>query len=115
MDDDELAEIKQRAALAFALAPTPWIAQLETRQAIGGESFIQLGDDPDLDQELYVRLYTGPDAIVSPDVGLDAVVDFIANAAQTIPRLVAEIRRLRSLYTSASTDSSAAVRARSCR
>ncbi len=50
MDDDELAEIKQRAALAFALAPTPWIAQLETRQAIGGESFIQLGDDPDLDQ-----------------------------------------------------------------
>ncbi|HEX2318905.1 MAG TPA: hypothetical protein VHJ18_07965, partial [Streptosporangiaceae bacterium] len=24
MEDDELAEIEQRAALAFALAPTPW-------------------------------------------------------------------------------------------
>ena len=97
IEDDELADIEQRAALAFALAPTPWIAQLETRQAIGGESFIQLGDDPDLDQELYVRVRTGPDEIVSPDVGLDAVVDFIAQAARTIPRLVAEIRRLRSL------------------
>ena len=97
MEDDELAEIEQRAALAFALAPTPRIAHVETREAIGGESFIRLGDDPDLDQELYVRMYTGPNEIVSPDVGLDAVVDFIAQAAQTIPRLVAEIRRLRSL------------------
>jgi len=46
---------------------------------------------------LYIRLYAGPDEIASPDVGLDAVVDFIAEAAQTIPRLIAEIRRLRSL------------------
>lgn len=97
IEDDELADIEQRAARAFAVAPTPWVAQLETRQPIGGESFIRLGDDPDLDQELYIRLHTGPDEIASPDVGLDAVVDFIAEAAQTIPRLIAEIRRLRSL------------------
>ena len=97
IEDDELADIEQRAARAFAAAPTPWIAQLETRQPIGGESFIRLGGDPDLDQELYIRLYAGPDEIASPDVGLDAVVDFIAEAAQTIPRLIAEIRRLRSL------------------
>ena len=77
--------------------PHPWIAQLETRHPIGGESFIRLGDDPDLDQELYVRLYMAPDEIASPDVGLDVVVDFIAETAQTIPRLIAEIRRLRSL------------------
>jgi hypothetical protein len=57
----------------------------------------ELGADPNLDQELYIRPYTRPDEIASPDVGLDAIVDFIAEAAQTIPRLIAEIRRLRSL------------------
>jgi hypothetical protein len=97
IEDYKLADLEQRAALAFAVAPTPWIAQLETRQPIGGESFIRLGDDPDLDQELYIRLYMGPNEIASPDVGLDAVVDFIVEAAQAIPRLIAEIRRLRSL------------------
>jgi hypothetical protein len=59
IEDDELADIEQRAARAFAVAPTPWVAQPETRQPIGGESFIQLGDDSDLGQELYIRLYTG--------------------------------------------------------
>lgn len=66
IEDDELAEIEQIAVRAFAAAPTPWIAQLETRQSIGGESFVRLGDDPDLDQELYVRLYNGLDEIASP-------------------------------------------------
>jgi hypothetical protein len=97
IEDEELAEIEHRAALAFAAAPTPWVTQLETRQAIGGESFIRLGDDPGLDKELYIRLYAGRDEITSPDIALDAVVDFIAEAAETIPRLIAEIRRLRSL------------------
>jgi hypothetical protein len=97
IEDAELAEIEQRAARAFAVAPTPWIAQLETRQPIGGETFIQLGDNPDLDQELYIRMYIGPNQIASPDLGLDAVVDFIAHASDAIPRLIAEIRRLRSL------------------
>jgi hypothetical protein len=97
IEDAELAEIEQRAARAFSVAATPWIAQLETRQAIGGESFIRLGDDPNLDQELYVRLYNGLNEIASPNVGLDAVVDFIADASDAVPRLVAEIRRLRSL------------------
>jgi len=46
---------------------------------------------------LYLRLYLGPDEIASPEVGLDVVVDFIAETAQTIPRLIAEIRRLLSL------------------
>jgi len=97
IEEAELAEIEQRAARAFAVAPTPWIAQLETRQPISGETFIRLGDDPDLDQELYVRMYRGPNQIASPDVGLDAVVDFIAHASGAIPQLVAEIRRLRGL------------------
>lgn len=97
IEDKELGEIEQRAARAFAVAPTPWVGQLETRSAIGGQSFIQVGDDPDLDLELYVRLYNGLDEITSPNVGLDAVIDFIADASDAVPRLIAEIRRLRSL------------------
>ncbi len=97
IEEAELAEIEQRATRAFAVAPTPWIARLETRQPIGGETFIQLGDDPAVDQELYIRLYTGASEIASPDVGLDAVVDFIAHASDALPRLIAEIRRLRNL------------------
>ncbi len=93
----ELVQIEQQAAQAFAVAPTPWLALLETRHGIGGESFISLGDDQAADHEMYIRLYTGADEIASPDVGLDAVVDFIAQAADVIPRLTAEIRRLRSL------------------
>jgi hypothetical protein len=80
----------------FAVAPTPWVAWLESRGGLGGESFIQLGDDPALDQELYIRMYTGSNEIASPDVHLDAVIEFIADACNAIPRLVAEIRRLRS-------------------
>jgi hypothetical protein len=63
----ELAEIEQRAALAFAVAPTPWTSFLETRGGLGGESFVRLGNDPVLD-ELYVRLYLASEQLVSPDV-----------------------------------------------
>jgi hypothetical protein len=66
------------------VAPTPWVA-LETRQPIGGESLIWLGNDSHLDQEMYISLYTGPGEIASPDVGLDAVVDFIAAARRYDP------------------------------
>jgi hypothetical protein len=59
IDEAELVEIEQRAARAFAVAPAPWIAQLETGQPIGGENFIQLGDDPALDQELYISAAAG--------------------------------------------------------
>jgi hypothetical protein len=97
MDETELAEIEQRAAEAFAVAPTPWMALLETRAGLGGESFIRLGDDPVLDRELYVTLILGTKRVASPDVGLDAVIDYIARACDAIPELIAEIRRLRSL------------------
>jgi hypothetical protein len=96
IEEAELVEIEQRAARAFAVAPTPWVAWLETSGGLGGESFIQLGDDLALDQELYIRLYTGSNEIASPDVHLDAVIEFVADACNAIPRLIAEIRRLRS-------------------
>ncbi|HEY2077651.1 MAG TPA: hypothetical protein VGH53_15060 [Streptosporangiaceae bacterium] len=95
IDEAELVELEQRAARVLAAAPTPWIAWLETRHAIGGESFIQLGDDPASDQELYIKLYTGSNTVTSPDADLDAVIDFVAHAAAAIPRLIAEVRRLR--------------------
>jgi len=95
LGEAELAEIEQRAALAFAAAPTPWASFLETGGGLGGESFIRLGSDPVHDDELYVRLYRASQQIVSPDVRLDAVIDFVAHAAEDIPRLIAEVRRLR--------------------
>jgi hypothetical protein len=96
IEEAELAELEQRAARAFAIAPTPWVACLETHGGLGGESFIQLGDDPSLDRELYIRMYTGLNETASPDVHLDAVIEFIADAYNAIPRLIAEIRRLSS-------------------
>ncbi|HSR86440.1 MAG TPA: hypothetical protein VLM11_19865 [Streptosporangiaceae bacterium] len=97
IEETELSEIEQRAAQAFAVAPAPWTALLETRAGLGGESFIRLGDDPVLDHELYVTLFLGTNRVASPDVGPDAVIDYIAHACDTIPRLITEIRRLRSL------------------
>jgi hypothetical protein len=95
-EEAELAEIEQRAARAFAIAPTPWVAWLEKSGGLGGESCIGLGDDPALDQESYVRMCAGLNETASPDVHLDAVIEFSADACNAIPRLVAEIRRLRS-------------------
>jgi hypothetical protein len=52
IEEADLAEMEQRAAPAFAIATAPWVAWLETRGGLGGESFIQVGDDPALDREL---------------------------------------------------------------
>ena len=98
IEGTELAEIEEYAAQAFAVAPAPWAALLETRGGLGGESFIRLGDDPVLDNELYITLYLGTNPVASPDVGLDAVIDYIAHACDAMPRLMDEIRRLRSLW-----------------
>jgi hypothetical protein len=64
---------------------------------IGGCSFVQLGGDPGAEHELYFELRLGSAQVTSPDERLDAVVDFLGNAADDVPRLVAEIRRLRRL------------------
>jgi hypothetical protein len=94
--ETEHVEIERRATLAFAVAPTPWTSFLETRHGgIGGENFMRIGNDRVLDHELYIRLYLASEQLVSPDVRLDAVIDFIANAADDIPRLIAEVRGLR--------------------
>jgi hypothetical protein len=92
MADDELDEIEERAALA---TPGPWEARLETRWGTGGASCIDLNPRGDEDAELYFAY--APLERVSPDPRLDADLDFVAHARTDVPRLVAEIRRLRGL------------------
>lgn len=65
---------------------------LETRGGIGGCSFIQIGDDPAVDDEMYIDVHLGTRQLTSPDARLDAVIDFVAHAPTDMARLIAEIR-----------------------
>ncbi|MFJ9459737.1 hypothetical protein ACIRST_32265 [Kitasatospora sp. NPDC101447] len=92
LSDDELALIERRAAAA---TPGPWVAWTESRHGIGGESFIQIRPGAEGDDELYVRRFTAGQEVKSPNPELDADFDFIAAARQDVPRLIAEVKRLR--------------------
>ncbi|WP_369262155.1 hypothetical protein [Streptomyces sp. R35] len=95
LSETDLDAMAERAAAA---SPGPWVPWLETRGATGGESFIQV--DPDHgeeDDEIYVNRIVGARQILGPDQQLDADLDFIAWARQDVPRLIAEVRRLRAL------------------
>jgi hypothetical protein len=96
LTDAELIEIEQRASRALDVVPTPWYPQLETLHGIGGCSFIQIGEDPAVDNEMYIDAHLGARQLTSPDARLDTVIDFIAHAPADVVRLLAEIRRLRS-------------------
>lgn len=93
--DDEINEIERRLTKALSVAPAPWEEFLETRGGIGGSSFIRADGSSDNDHEMYVSIHRGGVEWTSPDERLDAVLDFLAHAAADIPRLIAEIRRLR--------------------
>lgn len=97
LSDAELAEIHERLSSALKIAPPPWTAWLETRAATGGESFVQFDGDPDVDNEMYLRIHLGRERLVSPDPRLDAIIDFVGHAAHDVEQLVREIRRLRGL------------------
>ncbi|MEV7027522.1 hypothetical protein, partial [Kitasatospora sp. NPDC093558] len=76
--------------------PGPWVPLLETRWATGGGSCIQV--DPDAagqDDEIYLRRFVDGREVLGPDRQLDADLDFIASAREDMPRLIAEVRRLR--------------------
>jgi hypothetical protein len=83
---EELDAIDARVERAL---PGPWWASWEGRDHTSGDSFIGTGQ----------RDQRGPDMYVSTDNGPAGVddLDFIAAARQDIPRLTAEIRRLRRL------------------
>ena len=82
LTDAELDGIGARCAAA---TPGPWRSFIEGRDHLGGNDFIQTGGTDDR----------------SPDIELIGATradqDFIAEARQDIPRLLAEVRRLRRL------------------
>lgn len=88
--DEELDRIEARAAAATT---GPWTSFVEGRDHESGDDFIRTGGDADRSPDLYVRVAFGERPGVTP-AGPDDL-DFIAAARQDVPRLVAEIRRLR--------------------
>lgn len=88
---DELTESEldliQRRADAATLPP--WWAWVEGRDGLSGDTFIGQGGHPQQSKDLYLQHRDGEGRVS------DADVDFIANARQDIPVLLAEIRRLR--------------------
>ncbi|HEU4454906.1 MAG TPA: hypothetical protein VFR81_17720 [Longimicrobium sp.] len=76
---EELDEIEERCRRA---SPGPWISYIEGRDQSSGSSFIMTGPDG-----------SGEDIEMSGATTDDQ--DFIAHARQDVPRLLAEVRRLR--------------------
>jgi hypothetical protein len=85
LGDEELAAMKARVEAATA---GPWCSCVEGRDQDGGDSFIMTGGE-----DIYIRSgsYRGGSEQLRADQ------DFIANARQDVPRLIAEVERLRKL------------------
>ena len=82
LTDEELDAIEARCEAASA---GPWVSMVEGRDHTSGSSFIRTGAVDDRGENIEL---TG--ATVSDQ-------DFIAHARQDVPRLLAEVRRLRRL------------------
>ncbi|TRC81048.1 hypothetical protein FJV83_05505 [Mesorhizobium sp. WSM4307] len=80
--DLELQEMEARAAMA---QPGPWKSWIEGRDFLSGSNFIQIGAGAGRGKDIELSGATVADQ------------DFIAAARQDIPRLVAEVRRLRGI------------------
>ena len=79
LSDEEIADMKTRLAKATL---GPWKSYVESRDHACGSDFIMTGGE-----DVYLTGATVADQ------------DFIANARQDIPKLIAEIERLRNLLT----------------
>lgn len=86
LTEDELTLIEGRAARA---TPGPWKAFIEGRDHSSGADFVRAGGLDDACPDLYLF----HENIAAPVEDHD----FVAHARQDVPRLVAEVRRLRSL------------------
>lgn len=82
--DQELQAIQQRYERA---SPGPWRSMIEGRDHTSGSSFIMTGRSESRGSDIELSGATTEDQ------------DFIAHARQDIPRLLAEIRRLRALLS----------------
>ncbi|CAN7692797.1 hypothetical protein [Mesorhizobium sp. LjNodule214] len=78
----ELQEMEARVAAAQT---GPWKSWVEGRDFLGGSNFIQTGEGTDRGDDIELSGATVADQ------------DFMAAARQDIPRLIAEVRRLRGL------------------
>lgn len=78
--DEELNEIGDRCAKA---QPGPWKAYIEGRDHESGDDFIMTGEGKVRGEDIQLLGATQAD------------YDFIANAKQDIPKLINEIRRLK--------------------
>lgn len=76
----ELEAIKARCAAA---RPAPWTSHVEGRDHTSGSSFIMVGNGAARGDDIELSGATTADQ------------DFIAHARQDLPRLVAEVERLR--------------------
>jgi len=71
----------------------PWEASIEGRDHWSGDNFIRTGGQDDEAPDMYITLsYWNSEP---PTPAGPAVLDFIAAARQDLPRLIAEVRRLR--------------------
>ena len=82
-------------ALDSAADPGPWVAMVEVRDHIAGDSFIMVGDVLDRREDIYVTRDSGP---ADP-----ATLDLIAAARTYLPALASEVLRLRQDGGSAAT------------
>jgi len=80
LDDTELEAISKRCAAA---TPGPWKSFVEGRDHTSGSSFIMIGNGETRSDDIELSGATVADQ------------DFIAHARQDIPRLLAEIARLK--------------------
>jgi hypothetical protein len=84
ISDAELDVIEARCG---ATSPPPWKAYFEGRDHTSGSNVVTTG----------LPGNRGPDLDIAGATPVD--LDFIASARQDVPRLVAEIRRLRRIAT----------------
>ncbi|WP_378740239.1 hypothetical protein [Nocardia brasiliensis] len=89
IEADELDAIEARCRAA---STPPWEPFIEGRDHDSGDTFIRIGGLDDTEADMYVS--RAIDQRLVPASAADH--DFIAHARTDIPRLIAEIRRLRS-------------------
>lgn len=82
MTEEELSEIEQRCEAA---RKGPWTSYIEGRDHTSGSNIIQVGPTAEPKDDIDIVGATEADQ------------DFMAHARSDVPRLLAEVRRLRAL------------------
>lgn len=93
ISDHELDEIEGRAVSA---SPGPWASFVEGRDHLSGDTFIRIGGEHDNTPDMYASI-SEPGQASKTATASD--IDFIVHARQDVPRLVAEIRRLKRIVS----------------